>query len=69
MVVLQNGKRRAVGLEPPVRVFGEARICAADGCTTHLSRYNPARCCSLHQGWDRQQATRSRRRRCCGPDR
>ena len=62
MAVLQNGKRRAPGSEPLVRSFGKARTCAADGCTTQLSRYNPARCCSLHRGWDSEQVTRRRRR-------
>jgi hypothetical protein len=41
MVVLTNGKRRGPGTEPLVRVFGNARTCAADGCSTQLSRYNP----------------------------
>jgi hypothetical protein len=54
MIVLNNGKRRAAGLEPPVRVFDEARVCAADGCTTRPSRYSPASCCSLREGWDQQ---------------
>jgi hypothetical protein len=62
MTVLQKHKRRGPGSEPLVRSFGNARTCAADGCTTQLSRYNPARCCSLHRGWDRDQATRPRRR-------
>jgi hypothetical protein len=63
MVVLTNGKRRGPGAEPLVRVFGNARTCAADGCSTRLCRYNPARCCTTHQGWDQQQVTRPRRRR------
>jgi hypothetical protein len=63
MTVLQNGKRRVTGSEPLLRSFGNARTCAADGCTTQLSRYNPARCCSVHRGWDSEQATRPRRRR------
>jgi hypothetical protein len=63
MVVLKHdGKRRSPGLVPPVRGFDQARICAADGCTTKLSRYNPAPSCSLHQGWDQQPVTRPRRR-------
>jgi len=63
MAVLQNGKRRAPGSDPLVRSFGNARTCAADGCTTRISRYNPARCCSVHRGWDSEQATRLGRRR------
>jgi hypothetical protein len=58
MVVLRNGKRRSAGLEPPVRIFGQARTCAVDGCATKLSRYNPASCCTLHQGWDQRPVTR-----------
>jgi hypothetical protein len=65
VVLLRNGKRRA-GTEPRVRAFGEAQTCAADSCHTQLSRYNPARCCAIHQGWDQQQTTRRRRRRAAG---
>ena len=61
MTVLQTVKRRGAGSEPLVRSFGKARNCAEEGCTTQLSRYNPARCCSVHQGWDSEQATRRRR--------
>jgi hypothetical protein len=61
MVVLRrNGRRRAAGAGPMVRAFGETRTCAEDGCTAQLSRYNPARCCAIHQGWDRQVVTRPR---------
>jgi hypothetical protein len=62
VVVLQEDKRRGPNSEPLVRSFGNARTCAVDGCTTQLSRYNPARCCYLHQGWDLEPATRPRRR-------
>ena len=34
MTVLQKHKRRGPGSEPLVRSFGNARTCAADGCTT-----------------------------------
>jgi hypothetical protein len=63
MTVLKQGRRRGPNSEPLVRSFGNARTCAADGCRTQLSRYNPARCCYLHQGWDMEQTTRRRRRR------
>jgi hypothetical protein len=63
MVVLRRNGRRAAGAEPMVRAFGETRTCAEDGCTARLSRYNPARCCAIHQGWDGQETTRTRRRR------
>jgi hypothetical protein len=63
VVLMRNGRRRAAGAEPMVRAFGETRTCAEDGCTARLSRYNPARCCTIHQGWDGQETTRTRRRR------
>jgi hypothetical protein len=58
-----NGKvrRRAPGADPEVRSFGTARTCAAHGCSTKLSRYNPDTYCSMHRGWDRQVVTRRRR--------
>ena len=55
-----HGRRRAVGAGPVVRAFGETRMCAEDSCTAQLSRYNPARRCAIHQGWDRQRVTRPR---------
>jgi hypothetical protein len=64
MVVLKkSGTRRSPNADPLVRIFASARTCLAEGCTTRLSRYNPAPCCSLHQGWDEQQQTRPRHRR------
>jgi len=54
-------RRRAPGADPEVRSFGKARVCAADGCETTLSRYNPDDYCSLHRGWDKRIATRRRR--------
>jgi hypothetical protein len=54
-------RRRAPGADPLVRSFGSARTCAADGCETRLSRYNPDSFCSVHRGWDRQIVTRRRR--------
>jgi len=54
-------RRRAPGADPAVRSFGTARTCAADGCETRLSRYNPDSYCSVHRGWDRQVVTRRRR--------
>jgi hypothetical protein len=54
-------RRRAPGADPEVRSFGTARTCAADGCQTRLSRYNPDSYCSVHRGWDRQVVTRRRR--------
>jgi hypothetical protein len=52
MAVLQQGKHRGPNSEPLVR------SCAADGCGTQLSQYNPARCCCLHQGWDLEPGAR-----------
>jgi hypothetical protein len=54
-------RRRAPGADPVVRSFGAARTCAAEGCQTRLSRYNPDTYCSVHRGWDRQVITRRRR--------
>jgi hypothetical protein len=54
-------RRRAPGADPAVRSFGQARTCAAEGCETRLSRYNPDSYCSVHRGWDRQVVTRRRR--------
>jgi hypothetical protein len=63
MVMLRgNGRRRAVGAGPMVRAFGETRTCAEDGCTARLFRYNPARHCAIHQGWDRQKVIQPRPR-------
>ena len=59
-VPMRNGRRRAAGAGPMVRAFGDTRTCAEDGCTAQLSRYNPARRCAIHQGWDRQKVTRPR---------
>jgi hypothetical protein len=61
-VLRRNGRRRAAGADPMVRAFGETRTCAEGGCPAQLSRYNPARRCAIHQGWDRQVVTRPRRR-------
>jgi hypothetical protein len=54
-------RRRAPGADPEVRSFGKARVCAADGCETTLSRYNPDDFCSVHRGWDKRVITRRRR--------
>ena len=29
----------------------DGRRCAAEGCDTRLSRYNPADTCNRHEGW------------------
>jgi hypothetical protein len=63
VVPMRNGRRRAAGAEPMVRAFDDTRTCAEDGCTTRLSRYNPARRCAIHQGWDQQETTRTRQHR------
>jgi hypothetical protein len=63
VVPMRNGRRRAAGADPMVRAFGDTRTCAEDGCTTRLSRYNPARRCAIHHGWDQQKVTRPRQHR------
>jgi hypothetical protein len=32
----------------PLRSYRKGRICAKEGCGTHLSRYNPKPRCSIH---------------------
>jgi len=54
-------RRRPPGADPAVRSFGKARVCAAEGCETKLSRYNPDAYCSVHRGWDKRVITRRRR--------
>jgi hypothetical protein len=54
-------RRRPPGADPAVRSFGKARVCAAEGCETALSRYNPDDYCSVHRGWDKRIVTRRRR--------
>ena len=54
-------RRRPPGADPEVRSFGKARVCAAEGCETKLSRYNPDDYCSVHRGWDKRIITRRRR--------
>jgi len=56
-----RARRRAPGADPEVRSFGTERVCAAEGCQTRLSRYNPDTYCSVHRGWDRQVVRRQRR--------
>ena len=37
-----------------VKTYREGRVCAHEGCGTHLSRYNPYDYCGLHEDeqWD-----------------
>lgn len=35
------------------------RVCDAQGCTTRLSRYNPATSCCQHEGWAAPPQTRT----------
>jgi hypothetical protein len=61
MVMLRRiGRRRAAGAGPMVRAFGEPEP-APRTAAPPSSRYNPARRCAIHQGWDRQRVTRPRR--------
>ena len=41
------GQRRRTG-RGHVDSFGEGRVCAAPGCATELSRYNPSSACWVH---------------------
>jgi hypothetical protein len=38
-----------IGGRQLIRSFGENRVCAAAGCTTKLSRYNPDDWCYVHR--------------------
>lgn len=35
----------------PLDQYAADRHCAAEGCTSKLSRYNPSETCSVHRGW------------------
>jgi hypothetical protein len=41
-----------------VRTYASGRVCAAEGCTTVLSIYNPSRFCGLHSAPDRSSVRR-----------
>jgi hypothetical protein len=50
------------------RTYGAGRRCAADGCDTILSSYNPSALCSLHAGgWD-ERPPREPRHSCTRPE-
>jgi hypothetical protein len=63
MSIQGQPRRRAPGAAPVVRSIPQARTCAAPGCQARLSRYNPTRHCSLHDGWDAARHHRAARRR------
>ncbi len=39
---------RVVALNAPSRIYAADRVCAAPGCGTRLSIYNPLPYCALH---------------------
>jgi hypothetical protein len=41
-----------------VRTYATGRVCAAEGCMTVLSMYNPSRFCGLHSAPDRSAIRR-----------
>ena len=48
------------------KTYGAGRVCAVEGCGTHLSAYNPSGVCALHGGsWqeDVQHSVRKASRR------
>jgi len=49
------------GRGEPVKTFGDGRVCAAPGCSTVLSRYNPSEFCALHARSDAGGEHRQRR--------
>ncbi len=44
----------------PLDDFGAARRCEALDCSALLSRYNPAKTCSVHRGWHTPPSPRRR---------
>ena len=53
----------------PRKTYGEGRICRVEGCTTHVSRYNPSGCCYLHAEYAPEiegPGTTNRTKRCAG---
>jgi len=48
---------RTVSAEGRLTTYGSGRVCAAEGCTTVLSSYNPSPFCCLHgHGWARERS-------------
>lgn len=45
----RGGTSGSFGGRQLIRSFGEKRICAAPGCATRLSRYNPDDWCYVHR--------------------
>jgi hypothetical protein len=53
---------RVVALGKPARTYASGRVCAAPGCSTRLSIYNPLPYCALHRSQQsRRLATRLQR--------
>ena len=53
---------RVVALGKPARTYASGRVCAAPGCSTRLSIYNPLGYCALHRSQrSGRVATRPRR--------
>lgn len=50
----------------PLDTVEQSRSCAALGCPTVLSRYNPSDVCAAHAGWRDAEVPRRRRRRTHG---
>jgi transposase-like protein len=53
---------KALGVDSGISKSEVSRSCAELDAEV-AARYNPARCCTIHQGWDQQEQTRPRRRR------
>ena len=56
---------RSASAEERLTTYGSGRVCAADGCSTVLSSYNPSQYCCLHgHGWagDRSEQRQYRAR-------
>ena len=50
------------------RTYGAGRRCAADGCGTILSSYNPSCLCALHAGGWAERPAREPRHYCARPE-
>jgi hypothetical protein len=59
MATLRKGRTSVLRSGESVAHATVDRQCAAPGCLTRLSRYNPQATCSIHAGW--QDPPKSRR--------
>lgn len=58
---LRSARERRLLSGEPLDTAAVGRACAAAGCTTVLSRYNPSDVCAAHAGWRDPELPRRRR--------